>query len=371
LLEKGVRIIAPGGWTRQGGIESYARAVVLWLRARRPDLSVDLVDSRGEGGPVTWPLRLLPAMARLTLDGLRGRAAVAHINMSERSSVVRKGAMVLAARLGGLRVVLHHHGADLIPWYEGAPGFMRLVTRWAVRGADENVVLGRMWRDWLIGTLGAGPDRVRVLYNGVADLSDAPTPLSEAHEPFRPILLAVLSDRKGVGEYLQALAALKAEGLPIAATCAGGGPELERFRRMARALGLSAVCDFPGWVAADDVPAALSAHHAYVLPSHREGLPIGILEAMRAARPVVATDVGSIAEAIPPDSGVTLVPPGDVAALTAALRRLAGDPALRRAEGRAARERYLASFSLDAHMAQLLDIYTARDGALAAAAEGA
>ena len=348
----GVRVIAPGGWTRQGGLEAYARTVVRHLRAADPTRPVDLIDSRGEGPAPTWPL----AVARASAALVRARPEVAHIQIAERASFARKGALLEVARAAGARTVLHHHGAEVIPVYERAPGPVRAAMRRVVRRADVNVVLGGLWRDWLVGEMGVASDRAVVLPNGIADLPEPPAP-PEPRGPFRPLLLAVLSERKGVEVHLRALARLRREGVALRATVAGGGPELDRFRAVAADLGLAEACAFPGWVEPEAVPAALAAHDAYVLPSFNEGLPLGILEAMRSARPVIATSVGAIPEAFPPGRGVTLVPPGDEAALAAALRELAADPALRRERGLAARALYLERFSLAAHMERLVALY--------------
>jgi glycosyltransferase involved in cell wall biosynthesis len=91
----------------------------------------------------------------------------------------------------------------------------------------------------------------------------------------------------------------------------------------------------------DDVPALLHAADIFTLPSHREGMPRSIVEAMLSGLPVVATDIrGSREEVVDGETGY-LVPLGDVAALAQALERLARDPDLRRTFGAAGRARAL------------------------------
>ena len=90
-----------------------------------------------------------------------------------------------------------------------------------------------------------------------------------------------------------------------------------------------------------DIPEVFSAADIFTLPSHREGMPRSIIEAMMAGLPVVATDIRGSREEVLQDETGLLVPVGDAAALAAALTRLAGDPALRRRLGEAGRARAL------------------------------
>ena len=89
----------------------------------------------------------------------------------------------------------------------------------------------------------------------------------------------------------------------------------------------------------EDVPALLSAADVFTLPSHFEGLPMSIIEAMLAGLPVVATDIRGPREQVVPEETGLLVPPMQVEPLAVALSRLAGSAALRRSMGMAGRAR--------------------------------
>lgn len=113
---------------------------------------------------------------------------------------------------------------------------------------------------------------------------------------------------------------------------AGEGSLLETSRALARKLG--ARVSFPGLL--ERVPEMLSACDVFALASHWEGSPMAVIEAMAARLPVVATAVGGVPELVV--DGVTgrLTPPGDAAALAAALADLVDDPEKRRRFGAAA-----------------------------------
>lgn len=96
-----------------------------------------------------------------------------------------------------------------------------------------------------------------------------------------------------------------------------------------------------------DVPDLLRAADIFTLPSHREGMPRSVIEAMMTGLPVVATDIrGTREEVVAGETGV-LVPVGDAEALAVALGRLVADPALRASWGAAGRARALALFDED------------------------
>ncbi len=105
-----------------------------------------------------------------------------------------------------------------------------------------------------------------------------------------------------------------------------------------------------------DVAAILAAADIFALPSHFEGLPMSVIEAMLTGLPVVATDIRGPREQVV--DGVTglLVPPGTVAPLAGALRRLVGDPALRAAMGAAGRRRALERYDEAAVVTRTLDL---------------
>jgi glycosyltransferase involved in cell wall biosynthesis len=100
----------------------------------------------------------------------------------------------------------------------------------------------------------------------------------------------------------------------------------------------------------------LAASDLFTLPSHREGMPRSIIEAMFAALPVVATDIRGSREEVVAEATGLLVPVNDAPALAQALARLAADAPLRRAMGAAGRARAVAHFDEAKVLARQLDI---------------
>jgi glycosyltransferase involved in cell wall biosynthesis len=152
----------------------------------------------------------------------------------------------------------------------------------------------------------------------------------------RPVVLTAgrLAPQKGL-ETLIAAAARWRDRRPAPLTViAGTGPLADQLAGQARDL--AADVTFLGW--RDDVTALLAAADLFVLPSRWEGQPLVLQEALRAGRPVVASDVGGVRD-LTGDTAAVLVPPGDPAALAAAVLRVLDDPGLASGLGAAAAAR--------------------------------
>lgn len=132
-----------------------------------------------------------------------------------------------------------------------------------------------------------------------------------------------LDAMKGHDVLLRAIA--QVEGTQ--AVILGEGEQRQALEQLAINLGISDRVNLLGWV--DHPRAYLSAFDIVALPSRSEGFPLAIVEAMLAARPVVATRVGSVAEAVIDNETGLLVEKDDVQGLALAMQRLVDDPILR------------------------------------------
>ena len=141
------------------------------------------------------------------------------------------------------------------------------------------------------------------------------------------LVLASLVHRKGLDVLLDALAGPEPSERDWELWLAGDGPERAALAARAERLGLAPRVRLLGQRAAR--ADLLHAADVFVLPSRREGLGVAALEAMAVGRPVVASAVGGLGEAVVDGESGLLVPPEDVGALASALTRLFDDPALR------------------------------------------
>jgi glycosyltransferase involved in cell wall biosynthesis len=169
----------------------------------------------------------------------------------------------------------------------------------------------------------------------------------------RPLVLAVarLDPQKGHRHLLEA-----AREVPQAVfALAGDGPERAELENLAARLGIRDRVRFLG--DRSDIPDLLAACDVFVLPSLYEGLPISVLEAMAAERPVVATAIGGTDEVVTDGVSGLLVPPADPDAIASALRRLLGDDGLRARLASAGRARATTEFSADRMVRRVTELY--------------
>ncbi|MDQ9170794.1 glycosyltransferase [Oxalobacteraceae bacterium R-40] len=170
-------------------------------------------------------------------------------------------------------------------------------------------------------------------------------------------MVAQLIQRKGHRYLLEAVQALRHDYPDLRIVLFGQGPLLGELENAVAVSGLSDIVRFAGF--RKDLPAWLGGLDILAHPADMEGLGVSLLQASAAAVPIVASRAGGMPEAVL--DGVTglIIPPGDVAALTSALRRLLDDPGLRRRMGEAGRARILNEFSIDAMIAGNLSVYHA------------
>lgn len=150
-----------------------------------------------------------------------------------------------------------------------------------------------------------------------------------------------LDAMKGHDILLRAVAQL--EGMRV--VILGEGGQREALEKLAAELGISNRTELLGWV--DNPYTYLPEFDIFAMPSRSEGFPLAVVEAMLAARPVVATRVGSIPEAVSDGKTGLLVNKDDVEGLTAALRRLRDDPELRFHLGQCGREVAQRNFTVE------------------------
>lgn len=186
-------------------------------------------------------------------------------------------------------------------------------------------------------------------------------PVPEVSGTIRVLLLGRMLREKGVEEFVRAAALLQERSLDAAFDLAGPADPENRGSLTERQLRDWDRQGLVNWLGAcRDVPGLLARSHIVVLPSYREGLPKALLEALAAARPIIATDVPGCREVCQHGVNGLLVPPRDAQALAGAMQTLIASPEQRKAYGLAGRKLAEQAFSTDRVQAETLALYRSR-----------
>ncbi len=284
----------------------------------------------------------------------RERPDIVHTHTAKAGALGRVAA-VLAGR--PRPIVVHTFHGHVLRGYFGPvrTTIFRLVETALARVTDALIAVGPQVRDDLVA-LGVAPaEKFHVVRLGVEleqRLDDSPAARAEARR-----VLGVPEDRFVVGwvgrmtgikrtsDVLLAVKGLRDRGVDAVLCMVGDGPDRERVERQARELGIARHCLYLGYQ--EDVSPWYAALDAFLLPSGNEGTPVTAIEALAAARPVVATRVGGLPDVVRDGTDGFLTEVGDVDALVDALERLARDPEQRAAMGAQARERVIERYAVE------------------------
>jgi glycosyltransferase involved in cell wall biosynthesis len=257
-----------------------------------------------------------PACARSLAAGFRRhRIDIAH---SHEFSMAVYGAW--ASWLAGVQHVITMHGSR----YYAAQLRRRVAMRSAIAISGRTIAVSNPLADHLSRDLHVRRSQIATILNGVRRMPTGPAMLRDelALEAGDRLIVAVgnLYPVKGHQHLIDALALL-AERHPTAHVAISGRGELaDALSSRAQAAGIGNRVHLLGL--RSDVPAVLQAADLFVLPSLSEGLPLALLEAMFAGRPIVATNVGDVSVALADGDAGVLVEPGSAPALARAIDAL-------------------------------------------------
>lgn len=335
-----------------GGVASVVNGYIQAGLLNRWD--VVYLNTHIEGSKAQKLVTAISALYRLLVLLIKGEVALLHVHASERVSFWRKFIYIMIVFAARRPVVFHLHGGAFMQFYHERCG---RIARWIVRFVLEKsacvIALSSQWKTNLLGI--AKGAHVIYIFNSVTPAPDHDVPPQTAR---RNILLFLgrLGQGKGVYDLLEAVSRVRHMFPDIVLKCGGDG-ELEQVAQRANELGIGENVKILGWVKGEEKQRLLDEAAVYVLPSYIEGMPMGVLEAMDAGLPVIATTVGGIPDAI--DSGVDgiLIVPGDVDALANAITLLLGNVGVRVKMGGAAKQKIAERFRAEKVLPQLEAVY--------------
>ena len=282
----------------------------------------------------------------------RMKAAHLHNHFADSSASVA----MLASRLSGVPFSFTLHGpAELFEpqsWHLGTKVARSAFTVCISHFARSQAMLFSDPAHW---------GKLRIVHCGV-DPARYAAPAPEPGRTFRLLFVGRLTPIKGIRVLIKAIEQARAVRADIELTLVGDGEDRAWVEAEAARLG-GITC--LGFRSQDEVAEALRGSDALVLPSFAEGVPVVLMEAMAAGRPVIATRVGGVSELVEDGVAGLLTAPGDEQGLAHAILRLAADPELRRRMGEAGCAKVAAEFDVAIEARRLFALYAGQGGSAA------
>jgi len=351
LSPKALRVLMLGpALGVRGGISAVER---LLLGALPPHIAASHLATMDEGSKLSKALIFARALGAAW--SRMKEADVVHIHFASRASSVRKMWLARLALARGCKVVMHAHGGGYPEYWKTLSASRQKRILQVLKNVDALIVLGEAWRKFF-EQAGVPDERIVVMPNPVTLPVAPPQRIGSGAVTF--VCLGLIAESKGSFDLVEAVGRLS---LPVRSRIrvilAGNGEHAELKRRIARHR-VAGCVQVQGWLDPERRDALLASAEAFVLPSHAEGLPMALLEAMAWGLAPVATPVGAIPELIEHGTSGMLAAPRDIGALARALERITLDRGLRTRLGAAARKR-VEPLAIEHYARKLTQLYEA------------
>lgn len=309
-----------------GGIDRIMDSVrEEFKNAPLQDVDVTFGVTRGQRHIAFSAFYLSAFILKLAAKRIARGVDVLHVNLSSHGSTRRKIIVAKAARALGVPYILHLHSSRYMSYVEEAPPKLGGAIAEMFSNAARIVVLGNAWKAFVSEKFPLAKDKIVIIPNATP-VPTLPRNIA-AGGPVRILFLGRVGPRKGVPQLVEALAGMK--DVPNWEAIIAGDGDVEQTQSDVDRQGLSDRVRFTGWVGPEEVARLLSTGDILVLPSFNENLPMSVIEGMAAGLAIVATPVGAVEDIIASGETGILVPVGEVAPLSSALKSLVEDAGLR------------------------------------------
>lgn len=291
------------------------------------------------------------------------RPDIVHTHTAKAGTLGRLAAMAWRRRDGARCKIVHTFHGNVLSGYFGraASTGVRAIERLLARSTDRILVVSPQQEQELVTVLGLPPGKVRLVRLGLAlDELAVPNPSTRDQWGFPPNwpvigIVGRIVPIKNHELFLRSARQFLDEGSVAGFVVVGGGERERAIRELSEGLNLNGHLRFAGW--RRDLRRVYAGFDIVTLTSRNEGTPVALIEAMAAARPVVATAVGGVADVIDHERTGLLVPPDDAAATSASWRRLLGDSETAARMGLRARESVLSRYGRARLLEEMRQLY--------------
>lgn len=235
--------------------------------------------------------------------------SIVHIHGASRGSFFRKWFyFIISKKCFGKKVIYHIHGAEYHLFVEESSSFIKRRIETVINQADLIIVLSDWWKNYFESNFPNGS--FKRVYNPIKVAKVERENIIGSLMKF--LFLGHISKRKGCFEIIEVAKELRDIGMNNFQVQIGGNGEIDKLESLIKEHELGDNIKFLGWVSGEQKAELFFESHVFLLPSHNEGLPVSILEAMAHSLPVISTKVGGIPEMIVEGGSGFLINPGDL-----------------------------------------------------------
>jgi len=348
-LNKPIRVLHVGpSISSFGGISQVQRNLKNYFQKEKSDVQLSFLGTKTDTDLYKSIHIFIWSIIKTFILCAFCKLDIVHIHLASRGSCYRKILISYTCRITNTPYIIHLHGGGFSIFFQESHPIIKRFIRKLFEKARKILVLSKSWAVWVEDTF--PKTRVEELNNGVPNLALPASP----HQGTNIIFCGTTSQNKGLDTLIKAYIKTQKKVPDINLKICGGGKEKSFYQKMAQ--GFENI-EFYGWVSPEEVRKHMSTSDILCLPSHKEGLPLCILEAMNAGLPIIASNVGSIPEAVINDKNGYLIEPGDTQALTKNLINLSQNQKLRIRMGAQSKIIYEEKFSISKMAEKLVEIY--------------
>lgn len=315
------------------------------------EYDIKYVPTHFDGNKVLMMLHFMCRYFQILYLAIFGNYSIAHLHTAERGSFWRKALLSKSLKLLGLKVIMHHHGAEFEQFYSNASEKQKTRICKTLNLVDVNIVLSKSLINMILSK--APSAHVEVLYNAVPTYDKNMYNKSAMNVLF----LGRLGQRKGAYDLLECIKQIDGRIPSEVKFYLCGDGEIDEVNKRVESMGIGHRIAHVGWIDAAQKKEIFANTMINVLPSYNEGLPMTILETMAYGIPNVSTRIASIPEVIHDGETGYIIEPGDKEKLSAILIKLICERELRESISSNSYEFITRYFDFASHSKMLKQIY--------------
>ncbi|MEM7590091.1 MAG: glycosyltransferase family 4 protein [Cyanobacteria bacterium P01_A01_bin.83] len=323
------------GLNVMGGISSVEKLI---LEEGVPNVNLSHIPTLEDGSVVKKIFVFSRALTNLIWILLVKKVDLFHIHFSSRGSTFRTLIILLLLSLFRKRIILHAHGSGFDIFYGNMPFWIQRIINRLFCNCNLFITLSDSWKKFYVTNLGLKDSQVLILPNPVKfPLQTNQVKKNSFTTNF--LFLGRIGDRKGAFELIEAFAKIPVQQRRQANLIMAGDGEVDKAQKLAQEINSIENIQILNWVNSEERDALLANSDVFVLPSHNEGLPMSIIEAMGFGLSVITTPVGGIPELISDGDSGLLVSPGNIQDLSSSMQYLIENENIRNSLGMRAKKR--------------------------------